>query len=225
MEPECCPSFTAALEAGRPVSVPTLPTLADGLAVPQMGDNAFCIARKNVDKVVTVSEQSIALAVLRLIELEKVVVEGGGAAGVAAAIDGKLSHLQGKKVIFPLCGANIDITVLGRVIERGLAADGRLVRFVATVSDRPGGVAGLTKVLFEAGGSIKDIYHERAWLQSSVSNVQVKCIVEATSKDHALEIKKALTAAGYPLLWGSESIEFSQAAQESLRPVLHDSQR
>ena len=128
------------MEAGHPVDVPTSPTLADGLAVPRIGSNAFEIAKNMVDKVVTVSEKSIALAVLRLIELEKIVVEGGGATGVAAVIDGKLPELEGKRVIFPLCGANIDITVLGRVIDRGLAADGRLVRFVATVSDRPGGV-------------------------------------------------------------------------------------
>lgn len=223
VEPECCPSFSAALAAGKPVTVPTLPTLADGLAVPQMGSNAFDIASGLVDRVVTVSEQAIALAVLRLIELEKVVVEGGGATGVAAIIDGKLPDLQDKVVIFPLCGANIDITVLGRVIDRGLAADGRLVRFVATVSDRPGGVAGLTKCLHEAGGSIKDIYHERAWLQSSVSNVQVKCIVEATSHDHAMEIKQALLDADYPLVWGSDSQNVDQSAllQAQLQPKTH----
>ena len=130
-------------------------------------------------------------------------VVGGGATGVAAVIDGKLPHLAGKRVIFPLCGANIDITVLGRVIERGLAADGRLIRFVATVSDRPGGIAALTQTLFECGGSIKDIYHERAWLTSTVSSVQVKVIAEVTSRDHGESIKKTLQKEGYTLQWGS----------------------
>lgn len=176
-----------------------------------MGSNAFEIARTHVDQVVTVSETAIALAVLRLVELEKVIVEGGGATGVAAIIDHKLPELLGKKVVFPLCGANIDITVLGRVIERGLAADGRLIRFVATVSDRPGGIAGLTKLISEMGGSIKDIYHERAWLQSSVSSVQVKCIVEATSHEHAMDIKKSLHDANYPLVWGGLDEEITRS--------------
>jgi len=86
--------------------------------------------------------------------------------------------MKGKNVVIPLCGGNIDTTVLGRVIDRGLAADNRLVRFVSTVSDRPGGIAQLTTLLAKNNASIKDIYHERAWLHSSITNVQVKCVVE-----------------------------------------------
>lgn len=185
--------------------MPTSPTLADGLAVPCVGSNAFEIARSRVDKVVTVSERAIALSVLRLVEQEKVVVEGGGACSLAALIDETLPELKGKRVVLPLCGGNIDTTVLGRVIERGLAADGRLMRFVATVSDRPGGIAQLSNLLWEAGVSIKDIYHERAWVHASVSNVAVKCVVETQSMEHGLELKRKLEAAGYPLLWGSAS--------------------
>ena len=104
----------------------------------------------------------------------------------------------------PLCGGNIDTSVLGRVIERGMAADGRLVRFVATVPDRPGGVAGLVNILSDVGVSVKDIYHERAWLHSSVSMVQVKCVVETSSYEHGMELKLRLEQTGYPLLWGKE---------------------
>ncbi|GAB9462872.1 Threonine ammonia-lyase [Globisporangium polare] len=205
VEPELCASFTGALEAGHPVNVPTSPTLADGLAVPCVGSNAFEIARHRVDQIVTVSERAIALSVLRLVELEKVVVEGGGACSLAALIDEKLPELKGKRVVLPLCGGNIDVPVLGRVIERGLAADGRLVRFVATVSDRPGGIAQLANLLWECGVSVKDIYHERAWVHASVSNVAVKCVVETQSYDHGLELKKRLEDAGYPLSWGSST--------------------
>ena len=139
--------------------------------------------------------------------------------GVAAIIDARLPDLRGKRVIFPLCGANIDVQVLGRVLERGLAADGRLVRFVATVSDRPGGIAMLTKRLSEAGASIKDIYHERAWLTSCVSSVQVKCVVEAQSHEHAMQIRQMLLDFAYPLIWGSDlpaGYEFSSQAQARL---------
>mmetsp|Transcript_76239 Transcript_76239/g.217838 ORF Transcript_76239/g.217838 Transcript_76239/m.217838 type:complete len:418 (-) Transcript_76239:1360-2613(-) len=189
VEPKRCASFLAALEAGEPVAAPTTPTLADGLAVPTVGGNAFLVAREYADDIEQVGEHEIALAMLRLIESEKLVVEGGGAAGLAAILPGGPLHhkVQGKRVVVPLCGGNIDTTTLGRVIDRGLAADERLVRFVAQVSDQPGGIAGLTKLLADEGGSIKDIYHERAWLQTSISNVQAKVnlLGGTTERDHA----------------------------------------
>eukprot|EP00522_Entomoneis_paludosa_P011290 CAMPEP_0172447606 /NCGR_PEP_ID=MMETSP1065-20121228/6884_1 /TAXON_ID=265537 /ORGANISM="Amphiprora paludosa, Strain CCMP125" /LENGTH=444 /DNA_ID=CAMNT_0013198953 /DNA_START=51 /DNA_END=1382 /DNA_ORIENTATION=- len=166
VEPAFCASYTAAMKAGRPVPTPFTPTLADGLAVPVVGPHAFEVARHYVDECVLSSEKCIALAVLRLLENEKIVVEGGGAAGLAALLPGgplDRPDMKGKNIIVPLCGGNIDTTVLGRVIERGLAADERLVHFYATVSDRPGGIARLTQHLAEEGASIKDIYHERAW--------------------------------------------------------------
>ena len=104
----------------------------------------------------------------------------------------------------PLCGGNIDTTVLGRVLDRGLSADNRLCNFYATVSDRPGGISRLTSLLAEQGASIKDIYHERAWLYTSVDQVQVKCVVELNGTEHAKRLKKALLDKGYPLVWNSE---------------------
>jgi len=130
VEPRRCASYTAALEAGRPVAVSVLPTLADGLAVPQVGSHAFAVARRWVDEVVVIDEKDVALAVLRLVETQKMVVEGGGATGLAALLPGgplDRQDMKGKNVVVPLCGGNIDVNVLGRVIERGLAADGRLV--------------------------------------------------------------------------------------------------
>ena len=143
----------------------------------------------------------------------------------------------------PLCGGNIDTTTLGRVLDRGLAADGRLVRFVATVSDRAGGLSALTRAISGAGASVRDIYHERAWLHTSVDRVQararesarerertrarallslsspsqtfalsdvaprsqIKCIVETRGAAHAEELRAALEAADFPLVWGSSS--------------------
>jgi threonine dehydratase len=157
-----------------------------------------------VDECVLVTEKQISLAVLRLIENEKIVVEGGGCAGLAALLPGAAldrQDLKGKNVVVPLCGGNIDTTVLGRVLERGLAADCRLSSFYATVSDRPGGIAGLTTLLGELGASIKDIYHERAWLYSSVDQVQVKCVVELNGKEHGERVREALLARGYHFVW------------------------
>jgi threonine dehydratase len=204
VEPEYCASYTAALAAGKPVATDVTQTLADGLAVPIVGSHAFEVARHYVDETVLCSEKEISLAVLRLIENEKMVVEGGGATGLAALLPGGAldrPELKGKNIVVPLCGGNIDTTVLGRVIERGLAADNRLCNFTATVSDRPGGISKLTELLCELNASIKDIYHERAWLHSNVEQVQVKCVVELQGIDHANRLRKALVDHGYPIIW------------------------
>jgi len=209
VEPEYCASYTEALKAGKPTGVTVFPTLGDGLAVPVVGPHSFEVAKHFVDKVVTVSEKYLALAVLRCLEHEKAVVEGGGAAGLAALLPGgplDIPELKGKKVAVPLCGGNIDVTMLGRVIERGLAADRRLVRFTATISDRPGGLAKLVTAISEHDASIMDISHERAWLHTSVTQVVNKVVVEVTGEEHEMRLKKALEAKGYPLVWdvGSE---------------------
>eukprot|EP00118_Oscarella_pearsei_P008928 m.48563 g.48563 ORF g.48563 m.48563 type:complete len:484 (+) comp33888_c0_seq4:188-1639(+) len=203
VESDHCPSFSAALKAGRPVKVETWPTLADGLAVPVVGGNSLATAKPFVDKMLTVSEDFIALAILRLVEQEKAVVEGAGAAGLAAVLAGLVPELKGKKVVIPLCGGNIDTTVLGRCLERGLASDGRLCCFVVRVTDMPGGCAKLTALLAKLGVSIKDILHERAWLYSDIFSVDMKCIVETKNRQHADELHQSLNDE-YPGLvrWG-----------------------
>ncbi|KAH8049343.1 L-threonine ammonia-lyase [Aureococcus anophagefferens] len=135
VEPRNCASFSHALAVGHPDPVETTSTLADGLAVPTVGANAFEVARAHADDVCIVDEADVALAVLRLLENEKVTIEGGGATGLAAILPGGPYHdqVRGAKVAVPLCGGNIDVTTLGRVIDRGMAADGRLVRFVAEI--------------------------------------------------------------------------------------------
>jgi threonine dehydratase len=192
VESEKCPSFSEALKAGKPVYTKTLATLADGLAVPMVGVNAFATAAPLVDKVVVVTEEFIALAILRLIEMEKAVVEGAGAIGLAAVLANLVPEFKGKKVVIPLCGGNIDTTVLDRCLERGLAADGRLARFLVTVSDRPGGIAELTRRIADIGVSFKEISHERAWLKSDIFNVQVKCVVETRDEEHCRELERLL---------------------------------
>jgi threonine dehydratase len=210
VEPENAASYTAALKAGEPVPFPVESTLADGLAVPTVGPQAFQVAREYVDQTFLASERECAIACLRLIENEKMVVEGAGALGLTPILPGgalDLPENKGKTVAIPICGGNIDTTTLGRVIDRGLAADYRLVRFVATVSDRPGGIAKLTTLLASSGASIKDIYHERAWLHSSVSNVQVKCVVELQGKEHATRLRDELRSHGYAVLWDEELVD------------------
>merc|ERR1719336_134341 len=188
VEPERCPSFASAIKAGTPVFTPTLPSIADGLTVPTVGCNALATAAPLIDKMVCVTEEWIAISILRLVEMEKAVVEGGGASGVAAVLAGLVPELKGKKVVIPLCGGNIDTTILGRCLDRGLAADGRLVKFGVQISDRPGGIAELTTILFKLGVTIKDIQQERAWIKNDIFSVEDIVVVETRDAEHAAEM-------------------------------------
>ncbi|HET7033108.1 MAG TPA: threonine ammonia-lyase [Casimicrobiaceae bacterium] len=200
VEPERAASFTAARERGAPTLVPLSATLADGLAVAQLGAVPFELVQRVVDRVVTVDEDAIALAILRLIELEKSVVEGAGAAPLAAFLAGHLDALKGRKVVLVLAGGNIDSSALGRVIEVGLVADGRLYRFTVTISDRPGGLARLAEVIAAAGASIKEVDHDRAFAGPDLSAVRVVCVVETTGHAHVRRLHDALEAAGFPVV-------------------------
>ncbi len=197
VEPAHAASFTASLAAGRPMAFDMRPTLADGLAVGQVGDLAFSLARQYIDRVVTVSEEMLSLAVLRLVELEKSVVEGAGAAPLAACMSGALPELRGRRVALVLSGGNIDPMVLTRVIEKGLVADGRLCRFTATISDRPGGLARLAQRIAECGASVKEILHDRAFSGPDVTEVHVLCTVETADWEHARVLREALAHDGF----------------------------
>jgi threonine dehydratase len=192
-------SFDAASKAGSPVAIDLVPTLADGLAVPRVGDLAFALARPRIDRTTLVSEHQIALAVLRLMELEKTVVEGAGAVPLAALLGRGLPELRGRKVVVPLCGGNIDTNVLGRIIERGLAADGRLFRFTCNISDRPGGLARFSSVLAEESASVRSVEHDRAFSGDNVSEVLVHCVIETRDFDHVARVRARLQAEGFPI--------------------------
>lgn len=194
------PSYTAALAAGRPVMTETKPTLADGLAVGRVGELAFAIARERVDRVVAVDEEALALAVFRLIELEKSVVEGAGASPLAAFLRDGLPELRGRRVALVLAGGNIDLNILDRIIEVGLVADGRLCRFSVIISDRPGGLARLATVIASVGASIKDIAHDRTFSGPDVATVRAVCVVETHDRAHIAALYQALRAAGMEVI-------------------------
>jgi threonine dehydratase len=199
VEPENATSFVESLAAKKPVSVQLAPTLADGLSVPKVGSNAFQIAQNLVDQTVLVTEQEIALAVLRLMELEKAVVEGAGATPLAACLSGKLDYLKGKRVVLPLCGGNIDMNTLGRVIERGLAFDGRLFRFATKISDRPGSLARLANLLSQERANVMDIHHERAVADQDVNTVTLHCLVETRDRTHIQTLREKLESEGFAI--------------------------
>lgn len=200
VEAEATGSFQAAINAGKPVFLQAKPTLADGLAVNIVGNNAFALARDKIDHIVSVSEDDIALAILRNVELEKDVVEGAAASTLAAFLSGALQHLAGKKVVLLYCGGNIDPMLLSRVIEKGLVADGRMSRFTAIISDRPGGLAALAKAIASTGASIKDISHDRAFAGPDVTAVNCLCTVETRDRSHLEELLRTLKKSGITIL-------------------------
>ncbi|HEX4056188.1 MAG TPA: threonine ammonia-lyase [Tepidisphaeraceae bacterium] len=191
VEPAYAPTMHESLRRGQLVRIDTQPTLADGLAVAEGGKLCFQIIQKLVDRVMLVDEGQIALSVLRLLELEKTVVEGAGAVPLAAAMD-KSMGLAGKNVVLALCGGNIDVTTIARVIDRGLAADGRFCRVFARLLDRPGALANLAAVLASTGANIQEVSHDRHVGPADVARVVVVCSLETRDADHIAEIRKTL---------------------------------
>jgi threonine dehydratase len=208
VETAAAPSFSASLAAGAPTQVPIRPTLADGLAVGRVGDLPFALAAPLVDRVVTVGDDAISLAVLRLLELEKTVVEGAGAASLAAVLDGRCPELVGRRVVLLLCGGNIDLTILDRVIDHGLVVDGRRWRFDVRISDRPGGIARLAAVIAAAGASVREIVHDRAFSGADVFSTAVEVTVETAGHDHVAALAAALSAEGFVI--GSAAVSSRQ---------------
>jgi threonine dehydratase len=208
-EAESAPTMHLAYEAGSPQPIKPRPTLADGLAVVKAGDLCFDIAKRVVDRFVLVSEAEIARAIVRLLELEKTVVEGAGAvplaaltAGAAYGAGAATLGLDGKTVALVLCGGNIDATMIARVIDRGLAAEGRLCRIGAHISDRPGGLARVLAIVAETGASIKEVHHDRNFAPADVALVSIQMIVETRDHAHIKELHAALEKAGVEMAEG-----------------------
>jgi threonine dehydratase len=187
VEPERYASMAAALRAHKPVTIEASPTIADGLAVNCVGGNALAIAAKVIDQMLTVTEDEIAKAILVLLEVEKTVVEGAGAAPLAAMFTGK-ADLHGKTVVLPLCGGNIDVNMMANIIERGLVKDGRLAWVRTFVSDKPGQLAAIARIIADAGASVKDVHHNRAFGRIEPGGVEIDWVLETRGHDHLAEL-------------------------------------
>ncbi len=196
VEPAHYASMKAAMEIGHPVDIAVQPTIADGLAVKRTGELTLEIARQYVDEIVTVTEGEIASAILKLIEIEKTVVEGAGATSLAAALFHKVSGIEGRNVVMIICGGNIDPTLLSKIIERGLAKDGRMFRLRALVRDRPGELARICQIVAETGGNILEVEHNRAFASLEVGGVEIDLTLEARGHDHIKQLLESFHAAG-----------------------------
>lgn len=196
VEPENFASMKSAVEEGKIIEIPAQPTIADGLAVKRAGERTSEIVRRYVDEIVTVSEDEIASAILKLLEIEKTVAEGGGAAALAALLFGKLDGLEDKTVAVVISGGNIDPNLLSKIIERGLAKDGRMVRIRTMMRDRPGELARICQHVAEFGANILEVEHNRAFSNLEVGGVEIDLTLEARGHDHAAQLLKALREDG-----------------------------
>jgi threonine dehydratase len=197
VEAEVLPAALRAREAGEPVTIAAAETLADGIAVRRIGGATFAEIERNVDEVVTVSEEELANTILLLLEREKTVAEGAGAAGIAAVVHGKVGDLAGRCVAIPISGGNIDVNLLSRIIDRGLTKDGRLARLKLRVSDRPGALARLTAIVAEASANVLHLDHRRGAPGLGLTEAEVLLTVETRGHDHVRQLEAALRAEGY----------------------------
>jgi threonine dehydratase len=190
------PSMLEALRLHKPTTIATSPTIADGIAVRRAGEQTLPLIEKYVDDVVAVEEEEIASGILTLLEREKMLAEGAGAAAVAALLHQK-TKLKSRKTVALVCGGNIDVTLLSRIIQRGLVKDGRLVRLQIHLSDRPGSLHQLTKIIAAHHANIVELQFDRAYYGVSLGDTLIDITLETRGKDQIHRILEALTTAGY----------------------------
>ena len=174
-------------------------TIADGIAVKEPGKLTFDLCEKYVDELVTVTEDEISTAILTLIEQHKLIAEGAGAVSVAAALFNKVP-VKGKKVVCVVSGGNIDVTILSRVIKRGLFKSGRSCQLVVELVDKPGQLVGVSQIIADHGGNVTSVHHERANENSDINGCFLRIVMETRNQEHINEIKKALVDGGYKLV-------------------------
>ena len=174
-------------------------TIADGIAVKKPGNLTYEICSKYVDEIVTVNDDEISAAILALMEQHKLVTEGAGAVAVAAAMFNKVD-IKGKKVVCLLSGGNIDVTILSRVIKRGLLMSGRTCQLIIELMDKPGQLKHVSRIIADLGGNVISVHHERANEGSNVNGCYLRLVLETKNYEHIEEIKKALIDFGFKLL-------------------------
>ena len=193
------PSMKKSIDDGEIEELSSVSTIADGIAVKKPGDNTYAICQKYVDEIVTVTDDEISAAILALMEQHKLVTEGAGAVSVAAAMFDKVP-VAGKKVACVLSGGNIDVTILSRVIKRGLLMSGRSCQLMIELMDKPGQLKNVSRIIADLGGNVTSVHHERANEGSDVNGCYLRIILETRNYEHIAEIKKALTDFGFKLL-------------------------
>ncbi len=199
VEAKGAPSMKNSIEHGGIETLSSVSTIADGIAVKTPGTLTYELCNKYVDEIVTVSDDEISAAILALMEQHKLVTEGAGAVGVAAVMFGKI-NVKSKKTVCLLSGGNIDVTILSRVIKRGLLMSGRSCQLMIELMDKPGQLKNVSRIIADLGGNVTSVHHERANEGSDVNGCYLRIVLETRNYQHIQDIKKALTDYGFKLL-------------------------
>jgi len=187
------------LKLGKQITLDSVSTFADGIAVKHPGDNTFKLIGEYVDDVVTVTEDEIATAILTLMEKQKLVAEGAGAVSVAAVMFGKVP-VKGKKVVCVVSGGNIDVNILSRVVTRGLVTTGRNATLQIALEDKPGQLLGVSSIISRCGGNVVSVHHERSDANMAVASCFLKIGMETRDFAQIEEIRRELTKAGFKIV-------------------------
>jgi threonine dehydratase len=188
-----------AMANGKIEALKSVSTIADGIAVKKPGELTYELCSKYVDEIVTVTDDEISAAILALMEQHKLVTEGAGAVAVAAAMFGKID-LSGKKTVCLLSGGNIDVTILSRVINRGLLMSGRTCQLTIELMDKPGQLKNVSRIIADMGGNVISVHHERANEGTDVNGCYLRLVLETKNFEHIKSIKTALSDFGFKLL-------------------------
>ncbi len=197
VQAEGAPSMLNALRKGCREALPSVSTIADGIAVKQPGRLTFGYCKQYVDAIVTVSDEEIAAAILALLEREKIVAEGAGATPLAAVLAGKVPNIEGKRVCCLVSGGNIDVTILNRVVQRGLLMSGRQCTLNIELLDKPGQLVAVSQIIARCGANVTGVHHEHANAGSDVIGCFLRIDMETKDFEHIAYIKSELTKAGF----------------------------
>ena len=191
------PSMEQSIADGEIETLDGVNTIADGIAVKTPGNLTYDLCQKYVDGIVTVTDDEIALAILTLLEQQKLIAEGAGAVPVGAVMNGKIPDIDGKNVVCVVSGGNIDVTILSRVIERGLKMGGRTADIVIALSDKPGQLSGVSQIIADQGANVVSVNYDSTDLDMNITDCYLKIGVETRNFEHIVSVKKALTDAGF----------------------------
>lgn len=193
------PSMYNSIKEGKIIKLDSVNTIADGIKVMEPGENTFKLVSEYVDEIVTVTEDEISSAILALIEQQKMIAEGAGAVSVAAVMFNKLP-VKGKKVVCVVSGGNIDVTILSRVIKRGLMNTGRSASLCIELMDKPGQLEMVSKIISDCGGNVISVHHERASEIADINGCYLRLVLETKNFDHIAMIEKSLKDNGFKLV-------------------------
>lgn len=199
VEETSCDAMHQSLQSGQVIKLPAAPIIADGIAVREVAPGNLATVNRLVDEMVQVTSDEIANAVMLMLEIEKLAIEGAAAVTLAALLNRRLPQLINKKVVSIISGGNIDVNLISKIINRGLTFDGRIVTLNSMIIDRPGALERMLKIFSEAGANVLEVHHHRYSGAAPIGEIGVSITIETRNEDHIGQIKKLLLKGGYAI--------------------------